>query len=135
MKTTVKGCMQLDIFKDAVLAAGEKGLGRKIRYASVLEPSEPEEIRELVDCEDSIFVTGFFGARDDSDKQAAVIRELADKKAAGLIVLYVGKIVKSLEDNVLEAANEAELPLIVFKDSSAEYGTVLNAIEEKVMRH
>ena len=52
MKTTVKGCMQLDIFKDAVLAAGEKGLGRKIRYASVLEPSEPEEIRELVDCED-----------------------------------------------------------------------------------
>ena len=133
MKTTVKGCMQLDIFKDAVLAAGEKGLGRKIRYASVLEPSEPEEIRELVDCEDRIFVTGFFGARDDSDKQAAVIRELADKKAAGLIVLYVGKIVKSLEDNVLEAANEAELPLIVFKDSNAEYGTVLNAIEEKVI--
>ena len=133
MKTTVKGCMQLDIFKDAVLAAGEKGLGRKIRYASVLEPSEPEEIRELVDCEDRIFVTGFFGARDDSDKQAAVIRELADKKAAGLIVLYVGKIVKSLEDNVLEAANETELPLIVFKDSSAEYGTVLNAIEEKVI--
>ena len=133
MKTTVKGCMQLDIFRDAVLAAGEKGLGRKIRYASVLEPSDPEEIRELVDCEDRIFVTGFFGARDDSDKQAAVIRELADKKAAGLIVLYVGKIVKSIEDNVIEAANEAELPLIVFKDSSAEYGTVLNAIEEKVI--
>lgn len=45
----------------------------------------------------------------------------------------MGKIVKSLEDNVLEAANEAELPLIVLMTAAAEYGTVLNAIEEKVI--
>lgn len=133
MKTTVKGCMQLDVFKNAKLAAGEKGLGRKIRYVSVLEPSDPAEIRELVDCEDKIFVTGFFGARDDSGRQAAIIKELASQKAAGLIVLYVGKIVKSVDNIVIEAADEAALPLIVFTDSNAEYGTVLNAIEEKII--
>ncbi len=133
MKTTVKGCIQLDVFKKSKLVAGEKGLGKKISYASVLEPSEPEEIRELVDCEDRIFITGFFGARDDSSRQADIIRALAEKKAAGLIVLYVGKIVGSITSDVKAAADEVALPLIVFEGDDAEYGTVLNAIEEKVI--
>lgn len=131
MKATVKECLKLEIFNDAKLEAGESGLERNVRYASVLEPVEPDEIRELVHIEDRMFFTGFLGARDDYAKQCEIIRILAEEGAAALVVLFVGKGVAKIDRSVAEAAEETGLPLISF-DSSVDvvYSDIIDNIEQ-----
>ncbi len=131
MKTTVKECLQLDIFKDAKLEAGKSGLERKVRYASVLEPVEPEEIKELVHIQDRMFFTGFLGARDDYAKQCEIIKTLAEEGAAALVVLFVGKGVSKIDESVSDAAEKSGLPLISF-DSSVDvvYSDIIDNIEQ-----
>lgn len=134
MRTTVRNCLQLDIFKEAKLLAGEAGLDKRIRHAFVLEPVDADEISEFVDIQDTALLTGFFSVRDDVKGQCAIVETIAEKGAAALIVMFEGKVVKRVSEEVKDTAEKCGLPLISFRSTSeAGYSSVLDAIENNIV--
>lgn len=134
MRTTVRNCLQLQTFNEARLLAGEAGLNRRIRHAYVLEPVDTEEITEFVDIEDTALLTGFFSIRDDVAKQCEIVETVARKGAAALIVLFEGKVVRKVSEDVKQVADKWGLPLIVFRnDAGIGYTEVLDAIENNIV--
>lgn len=134
MRTTVRNCLQLQTFKPARLLAGEGGLNKRIRHAYVLEPMEVQEITEFVDIEDTAFLTGFFAIRDDVKKQCETVAAIAERGAAALIVMFEGRVVEKIAEDVKQVADKYNMPLIVFRnDTGIGYTKVLDAIENNIV--
>ncbi|MGN0672220.1 MAG: PucR family transcriptional regulator [Anaerovoracaceae bacterium] len=134
MRTTVSNCLQLHTFNEARLLAGEEGLNRRIRHAYVLEPVDIAEIKEFVEIEDTALLTGFFAIRDDVKKQCEIVETVAAKGAAALIILFEGRVIRKVSEDVKQAADKWGLPLIVFKnDADVGYSDVLDAIENNIV--
>ena len=81
MKLKLDKCLEMDAFKDAKLLAGKGNLDQVIRSLSMLESSEEEEVAKYMAHSGDLVLTGFFGAKDDPEKQKAVIRQLSKAKA------------------------------------------------------
>ena len=112
MKLKLDKCLEMDVFKDAKLLAGKGNLDQVIRSLSMLESSEEEEVAKYMAHSGDLVLTGFFGAKDDPEKQKAVIRQLSKAKAVGLCVFHVGSVVKKLMPPVISEAERLGFPLI-----------------------
>lgn len=116
MKLKVEKCLEFEVFKDAKVLTGEKGLDRIIRSISILESSEEADVARYMSHPGELVLTGFFSAREDVDKQVKVISQLGNVKAAGVCLFYVGSVLKKVDKRVIEEAERHGLPLIVLPD-------------------
>ena len=98
---------QLKGLEKAKLLAGKSILGRELSGALVVEIVEAQD---LVKRGELIFVSGV-AFRDVKRDLTEAICELSKKQVAG-VVLEVGPYIKEVTDDIIELANELNLPLL-----------------------
>ena len=112
MKVTLKDCLELSVFRDARVLAGQNSLTKDVRNVSVLEAKDSEDVKLYEGEKDQLLITGFFAVRDDVDAQCAIVKQAAADMHAALAVFHVGKVVEKIDERVINTAELAGLPLI-----------------------
>ncbi len=132
MKVTVADCLELDVFKEAEVLAGKVNLINEVRSVSVLDIRDEKDIGLYAGDPGEILLTGFLGFKDDVKKQCAMVRKIAEKGCAALVVCYVGRGIKFIDGDVIEAAEETMLPLVLLPESMG-YSRAITEIMDKVL--
>ncbi len=131
MKVTVNDCLELSAFKGAEVLAGEGNLTNEVRSVSVIDIGDATDFDLLRCYETEVLLTGFLGVRNDVQKQCEIVRRAADKCTA-LAVFFVGKVVKKLDERVIRAAEDANLPLLKMP-TDACYSDAISEIMDRVL--
>ncbi len=132
MKLTVKECLELQVFKNARVLAGKEGLKNDVRQISVLDISGAEDMDLLGTDSTEIYLTSFLSCRNDHAKQLEIIRGVAGRGCAALVVFHVGKVLDKLDGQIIAVANEVKLPLIQMP-SEVIYSQVISQVMDKVL--
>ena len=113
----VKDILGLPEFKHATLAAGNKGLGKKICWIHVLEHVD---VGDFINGYEIILTTGARWKRDED--LLLFVNTLINKKVSALCIQLGPKYnkfrtVSDLPSSVIAKANSNNFPLIVFPES------------------
>lgn len=136
MKVTVKDCLQLDVFKQCVVVAGESKLDNRVRTVSVMDDSTVDEAIKHCGKKDEMILTTFAGMKKDIEAQQEVIRQLAKNEVAAVVVFQMESSSGENQSypDVMRAAEEAALPLIILIGSrDIGYSRVITEVMEKVL--
>lgn len=132
MKVTVADCLALDAFCGAEVVAGKVNLANDVKAVSVLDICQADDIKLCGSVKTEILLTGFLGVRDDVDAQCDIVNAAAAGGCAALAVYYVGKVVKKLDQRVIDTAQRAMLPLILMPQAAA-YSQAIVDVMDKVL--
>ncbi|HEX8994996.1 MAG TPA: PucR family transcriptional regulator ligand-binding domain-containing protein [Ktedonobacterales bacterium] len=104
---TMRQLCEMPLLAESTLVAGEHGLGREVLWAAVVDiPQADEWVRA-----DELLLTTFYGLRDDVEGQVRLVRQLIEKRVAGMIVA-TGVYVERIPDEVRCVAEEANFPIL-----------------------
>ncbi len=106
---TIQDALARPLFAQAEVVGGRKGLQRTIRWVHVLESAN---IESLIHGEEMILTTGL-GFHTDLESALSFMSDLAHKNAACLCI-ELGQYFDHIPQEMMELADEHELPLIVF---------------------
>lgn len=116
MKTRISDCLNLPVFENAKILAGEDMTDRPVRYISVLEAIDIDDIDsenyEPGSLEGYMLVTGFYGIRNDEKKQCLMVEKLADAGLCALVLHDVGKVVKEVSGELTDLCGKKGITLI-----------------------
>ena len=141
MGVTVKNLLKLPTLANATVIAGRGGLDKIVTSVSVLETMEYKLIDEhdyfndeFNGCE--IIITGFLNGADDIDAQYNIVKGLALSGEAGLILYYVGAIVKKVDPTIIKLADELNFPIIVmpYNKLNLRYSEAITDIMSLIIR-
>lgn len=136
MKITVKDCLQLDVFRQCVVVAGEESLDNRVKTVSVMDASTAEEAARRGGKRDEMVLTTFAGMKKDFDTQKEVIRQFAKNGVAAMVVFQTDAPAGESQNykDVIKAAEEVGLPLIILVSSQeSDYSRVITDVMEKVL--
>lgn len=105
---TIREALQMPIFANARLVAGEKGLENAIRWVHIVDI--PDARFEWTKGGELLLTAGF-GLKGDPDRQKELIPELARKGLSG-IVLSAGHYLEQTPPTMRAAADELGFPII-----------------------
>jgi len=141
MSVTVKNLLKLPSLANATVIAGKEGLDKIVTAVSVLETMEYKLIDdhdyfndEFNGCE--IVITGFLNGAEDIDAQYNIVKRLAMSGEAGLILYYVGEIVKKVDPSIIKLADELKFPIIVmpYNQLNLRYSEAITDIMGLIIR-
>ncbi|MFQ7473551.1 MAG: PucR family transcriptional regulator ligand-binding domain-containing protein, partial [Anaerovoracaceae bacterium] len=132
MRVTVADCLELDVFKDARVAAGASNLSNVVKSLSVLDVFEKDSIDFYDGNETEILLTGFLGFKNDAEKQCRFISCLAEKGCAAVVVYFGKGGMEDLAQEVIERAEKEMVPLIIMPES-AGYSQTVTDVMDKVL--
>lgn len=135
MRVTIKDCLQLDVFKQCIVVAGERNLGNRIKSVSVMDATNPREAALYNVKVEELVITSFFGMKNDVAAQCEVIKTLAKGNVAG-IVLFQRENTSDTRNykEVISTAEEVGLPLIILGNGTeVYYSDVITQVMEKVL--
>jgi len=134
MKVTVKDCLKLEVFKEAKLIAGSRGVKNRVKGVTVLENAEISDIAGYIAHKEELVITAFFSIRNDIQKQCAVVEELARNENSALVLFYVGRVLKDISKELIKAADRACLPLIIMPNlPEPSYAEVITKVVENIL--
>lgn len=117
MSVTVQDLMKLPSLRNAEVIGGRGGLKKIVSSISVLEATDPEILNDAIFNNDEFYgseivITGFMNATDDAELQCRNMRRLAEGGEVGLILYYVGVFMKSVDQSLIQLADELDFTLI-----------------------
>jgi purine catabolism regulator len=124
---TVADALKLPVFKDAKVVAGENGLTRRIRWVHIVDVPEVNE--SVIGGE--LLLTTALSLHDNPDLQSRIVKDLAEKGLAGLVVC-IGKFLEHIPENMLRDADRLDFPLIEVP-WDIQYVDVTKAILERIV--
>ncbi len=134
MKITVAECLELEILKTAKVVAGDKSLGNKVKGVSVIDASDLRDVSTFLAKQGEIALTGFFGNKNDVSSQVELVKVLSNAGNSALILFYVGSMTTHLSREVVDAANQVGLPLIVLPENkNVSYSDIIHELMEKIL--
>ena len=136
MKVTVRDCLQLEVFKQCVVVAGEGRLDNRVKTVSVMDAATADEAVTRSGKRDEMVLTTFAGMRNDFEAQREVINRFAKNGVAAMIIFKTDAPAGETQNynDVIKAAEEACLPLIILVSSlDANYSSVITEVMEKVL--
>src|SRR5665647_2161025 len=134
MKITVEECLELEILKTAKVVAGNKALSNKVKGVSVIDASDSRDVNTFLAKKGEIALSGFFGSKNDVSRQVELVKALSDAGNSALILFYVGAMTTHLSKEVVEAADQAGLPLIVLPENKdISYSDIIHELMEKIL--
>ena len=134
MKVTVRDCLQLDVFKQCIVVAGEKNLDNRVKTVSVMDASSIEEAVTRNAVADEMVLTTFSGMRKDVKLQSKVITKLAGKGISAMAILQTEANGAQQYKEVIKAAEEAGLPLLILvTGKDCDYSKIITDVMEKVL--
>ncbi|MCI8608731.1 MAG: PucR family transcriptional regulator [Firmicutes bacterium] len=128
MKVTVRDCLQLESFRQCIVVAGERNLDNRVKNISVLDAATLEDAVAYNGNPEELVLTSFSGMREDKQLQCEVVRSLAKSGVAAMTVFQKGNRDVQVSKALINAADEAGMPLIIMVDS--EKGGYSNLIKE-----
>lgn len=141
MSITVADVMKLPSMRGAKVLGGADGLARVVSSISVLEYARPTAIQsELFDriefLGNELAITGFMNDPDDVELQCTNLRRLAGIGEVGVILFYVGIVMKKVDRRLIEVANELHFPLICMPvgQMNQRYSEVICEVMELIYR-
>lgn len=136
MKVTVRDCLQLDIFKQCIVVAGENRLDNRVKTVSVMDASTADEAVNRSGKKDELVLTTFAGMRKDSGAQTETVRQLAKTGVAAVVVFQTETPAAENQNykDVIKAADDSNLPLIILAcGQEMGYSRVITDVMEKVL--
>src|SRR5665648_69606 len=134
MKITVEECLELEILKTAKVVAGNKALDNKVKGVSVIDASDLREVSTFLAKKGEIALSGFFGSKNDVSSQMDLVKALSNAGNSALILFYVGAMTTHLSREVVDAADQVGLPLIVLPENkNISYSDVIHELMEKIL--
>jgi purine catabolism regulator len=109
---TVREALNRPLFRNAQLAAGEKGLNRQIRWVHILEITHFEK---LIHGQEMILTTGL-GFNLDAVSSVTFMEKLISQNASCLCI-EIGPYFEQVSPELIELANHAGFPLILFPNT------------------
>lgn len=134
MKVTVRDCLQLDSFRNCIVVAGERRMENRVSAISVMDASDAAEAVKCGGAEGMMALTTFAGMKNDTAAQCETIREMAAAGVAAMVYFPREQGVKSVDKEVISAADEAGMPFVVMAGSEAgDYSAIISDVMERVL--
>lgn len=140
MSVFISDILKLPIMQGAEVLGGKSALSKIVSAVTVLEYAEPELLHEVTHGKDyyrnEIGITGFLNCPADVERQVACIRKMAEEGEVGLILCYVGLFMPTVDQRLIDAANESDFALICMpeKNLSLRYSDIIYEIMELVFK-
>ena len=134
MKVTVRDCLELPVFKKALVIAGNQGLDNRVSAISFLEADNSGEIKLNMHKKDELILTASFLEVLDEETQLQAIRGLSEGGGAALVLLASDSKFEKWHQNVINLAGSMRFPVIVMaEDASITYSDIIDEVMEKVL--
>ncbi len=141
MSVTAADVMALPSLRGAEILAGRGGLGRVVASISVLEYADPTKLQEnFFQCNkfygSELVITAFSGIAGDVEAQCANIRRMAQAGEVGVILYYVGILMKEVSPKLIALADELDFPLICMPRGrlDLQYSEVIGDVMRAIFR-
>ncbi len=141
MSITVADVFKLPSMRGARVLGGERGLTRIVSSISVLEYAQTNSVQtqlfqNIEFAGNELAITGFLNNPDDVDLQCANIRRMAEVGEVGLILFYVGIVMKKVDQRLIDVANELDFALICMPEGqmNQRYSEVICEVMELIHR-
>jgi len=141
MSVTAADVMALPSLRGAEILAGQGGLGRVVASISVLEYATPTKLQEDFFQRNKFYgselvITAFSGIAGDVEAQCANIRRMARAGEVGVILYYVGVLMKEVSPKLIALADELDFPLICMPRGrlDLQYSEVIGDVMRAIFR-
>ena len=141
MSITVADVMKLPSMRGAKVLGGTGGLTRIVSSISVLEYAQVTAVqKELFDhiefLGNELAITGFMNNPDDVELQCTNLRRMAEIGEVGVILFYVGIVMKKVDRQLVDVADELNFPLICMPvgQMNQRYSEVICEVMELIYR-
>ena len=141
MSIIVSDVLKLPSMRGARVLGGEKGLGKIVSSISVLEYAQintmqTELLANIDFVGNELAITGFMNNPDDVELQCTNIRRMAAIGEVGVILFYVGIVMKKVDQKLIDVANELDFPLIALPEGqmNQRYSEVIGEVMELIHR-
>ncbi|GLC90584.1 PucR family transcriptional regulator [Lysinibacillus piscis] len=140
---TVKDILQLPSFRGAEVLTGKNNLNRTVSSLSVLEVSDGAFFSEIVQTvqeewyAEELVISSFYSVRESVEKQCETIQHLHDLGELGLILYYVGIVLPTIPQEVLQLADARDFIIICMprNDYSLRYNEVIYEVMEAIVHN
>lgn len=134
MKITVKDCLSLEAFSQCIIAAGKRNLENRVRSISVMDADNVSEAIKHNGIKDQLVLTSFYGFKDQPHLQRNIIVELSKQSIGAIVLFNAEKGLSSVEDVVIETAEQVGLPLLVIPSvAGIEYSHAIEQVMDKLL--
>ena len=141
MSVTVENLLALPCLKEAEVLAGHGGLYKIVASISVLEYADVDSLQnDLFNNNEfsggEIVISGLVNIKDNVDAQCANIRKLAQVGEVGLILYYVGIFMPTVDQRLIDLANELDFVLICMPRNrmNLRYSEVISEVMEAIFK-
>ena len=141
MSITVADVMKLPSMRGAKVLGGKKGLSRIVSSISVLEyaqinPMQTELLANIEFLGNELAIIGFMNNPDDVELQCTNLRRMSDVGEVGVILFYVGIVMKKVDQKLIDIADELDFPLICMPENqmNQRYSEVICEVMELIHR-
>ena len=141
MSITIADVMKLPSMRGAEVLGGKKGLYRIVTSISVLEyaqvnATQTELLSNIDFVGNELAITGFLNNPDDVELQCANIRRMAAVGEVGLILFYVGVVMKDVDQQLIDVADALDFALICMPRGqlNQRYSEVICEVMELIHR-
>ncbi len=141
MSLTAADVLSLPSLRGAEVLAGRGGLGRVVASVSVLEYTSPTALQQDFFRSNEFYgselvITAFAGIAGDVEAQCANLRRLAQAGEVGLILYYVGVLMKEVSPQLIALADELDFPLICMPRGrlDLQYSEVIGDVMRAIFR-
>ena len=134
LSVSIRDLLELPSFKGASVVAGESGLDNTIVSISVIETGDEDSLGiqfegKSKNYKQEVVITAFAEVRNSVDKQCSMLKKMYYEGEIALVLYYVGYILPSIDDRLIELANELGMPLIVMPSNlELRYADALNEV-------
>ena len=131
MSITIKDCLQLPSLSLGSVIAGEKGINSIVNTVSVVEFDVPGDSYSI---SNELLLSALYSIKDDVDAQCRALEEYKLCGEVGLVLFYTDRILKKIDDKLIETANRLNFPIIVLPraDMGLRYSDVISEVMEAI---
>ncbi|MBQ8563486.1 MAG: PucR family transcriptional regulator [Firmicutes bacterium] len=134
MKVTVRDCLQLESFRQCIVVAGERSLDNRVKTISVLDAATIEDAKNFNGNSEEMVLTSFSGMKESRSLQCETVRVLAKSGIAAMAVFQKGNNDTQVPKELINAADEAGLPLLIMVDSEkGGYSRLITEVMDQIL--
>lgn len=126
--------MRLDAFGGCTVLSCHDNLERRVRTVSVLDETDLAMGVERNGIKEQMVITHFWSSRGDVSEQIKAVQGLGAKEISALVVYLSEMGVSAIDQQVIDAAEKAGLPLItILDDGNVTYSMLIEEVLDKIL--
>jgi DNA-binding PucR family transcriptional regulator len=125
MSLKISDMMKLPCLQQASVVGGKNGLEKTVSTVSVLEYTNADDLQEslfnsIEMLGGELIITCFAEIRDDVNAQCLTLKRLSAVGEVGLVLFYVGIVMKKVDKRLIKLADELAFPIILMPEDKGK---------------